>query len=82
MDLRLTRVHALSSASSACKACVALVHHRTPALPVRLRCPCLDITVTIHRVSVLDLSSLTAQTIPVTGNPFNINRAFWPRYWA
>ena len=44
--------------------------------------PVLDITVTIHRVSVLDLSSLTAQTIPVTGNPFNINRAFWPRYWA
>jgi hypothetical protein len=43
---------------------------------------CLDITLTVHRVSVLDLSSLTAQIMPVTGNPFNINCAFWPRYWA
>jgi hypothetical protein len=39
-------------------------------------------TETVHRVSVLDLSSLTAQTIPVTGDPFNINRAVSPRYWA
>jgi hypothetical protein len=39
-------------------------------------------TVTVHRVGVLDLSSLTARIIPVTGTPFKINLAFWPRYWA
>jgi hypothetical protein len=43
---------------------------------------CLNITVTIHRLGVLNLSSCTARTIPVTGTPFNINRAFTPRYWA
>ena len=35
--------------------------------------PCLGTTVTVHRVGVLDLSSLTVRTIPVTRNPFNIN---------
>jgi hypothetical protein len=39
-------------------------------------------TVTVHRIGVLDLSSLTARIIPVTGTPFKINLAFWPRYWA
>jgi hypothetical protein len=37
---------------------------------------------TVQRVGVLDLSSLTEQIMPVIGNPFNINLAFWPRYWA
>jgi hypothetical protein len=40
--------------------------------------PCLGTTVTVHRVGMLDLSSLTARIIPVTGNPFNINRALSP----
>ena len=44
--------------------------------------PCLDTTVTVQRMGSLDLCSLTARTIPVTGNPFNITVAFWPRYWA
>jgi len=44
--------------------------------------PCLGTTVTVHRVGVLDLSSFTERTIPVTGNPLNINVAFSPRYWA
>jgi hypothetical protein len=35
---------------------------------------------TIQRVGVLDLSSLTERTIPVTDNPFNFNVAFSPRY--
>jgi hypothetical protein len=35
---------------------------------------------TIQRVGALDLSSLTERTIPATGNPFNINVAFSPRY--
>jgi hypothetical protein len=42
----------------------------------------LGITVTVQRVGVLEQSSLTARTMPVKGNPFNINRAFSPRYWA
>ena len=44
--------------------------------------PCLDTTVTVHRVGEMDLFSLTERTIPVTGDPFNINLAFSPRYWA
>ena len=44
--------------------------------------PCLATTETIQRVGVLDLSSLTDWTIPVTGKPFNINFAFSPLYWA
>jgi hypothetical protein len=43
---------------------------------------CLGTTVTVQRVGVVDLSSLTERTIPVTANPFNINVAFSPRYWA
>jgi hypothetical protein len=39
-------------------------------------------TETIQRLGVLDLSSLTERTIPVIDNPFNINVAFSPRYWA
>jgi hypothetical protein len=42
--------------------------------------PCLGTTVTVHRVGVVDLSSLTERTIPVKGNPFNITLAFTPRY--
>ena len=44
--------------------------------------PCLGTTETIHRIGVLDLSSLTERTIPVTGKPRNITVALWPRYWA
>jgi hypothetical protein len=40
------------------------------------------LTETIQRIGVLDPSSITERTIPVTGNPFNINVAFSPRYWA
>jgi hypothetical protein len=39
-------------------------------------------TVTIQRLSLLDLSSFTEQTNPVTGDPMSINVAFWPLYWA
>src|SRR5258708_22826629 len=44
--------------------------------------PCLGTTETIQRIGLLDLTSITERTIPVTGNPFNITVAFWPRYWA
>jgi hypothetical protein len=60
---------------------IAQLIDRLPA-DVRAFSSASSATVTVHRVGVLDLSSLTAQTIPMTGNPFNINRAFWPRYWA
>ena len=43
---------------------------------------CLGITETIQRVGLLDLTSITERTIPVTGNPFKITVAFSPRYWA
>jgi len=46
------------------------------------RCPYFATTVTIQRLSVLDLSSFTEQTNPVTGDPMSINVAFWPLYWA
>ncbi len=44
--------------------------------------PCLGTTETIQRVGLLDLTSITERTIPVTRNPFNITIAFWPPYWA
>ena len=44
--------------------------------------PCLGITETIQRVGLLDLTSITERTIPVTVNPFIINVTFSPRYWA
>ena len=44
--------------------------------------PYVATTVTIQRLSVLDLSSFTEQTNPVTGDPMSINVAFWPLYWA
>jgi hypothetical protein len=44
--------------------------------------PCFGTTETIQRAGFLDLTSMTERTIPVTGNPFNITVAFWPRYWA
>jgi hypothetical protein len=40
--------------------------------------PCLGTTETIQRVGMLDLSSLTERTIPVTGNPFNMKLALAP----
>jgi hypothetical protein len=39
-------------------------------------------TVTIHRLGVLDLTSTTDRTIPVIVDPINLNRALPPRYWA
>jgi hypothetical protein len=42
----------------------------------------LGMTETIQRIGVLDLSSRTERTIPVTGNPRNITVALSPRYWA
>jgi hypothetical protein len=42
--------------------------------------PCLGTTETIQRIGSLDLISITERTIPVTGNPFSITVAFWPRY--
>jgi hypothetical protein len=39
-------------------------------------------TVTIQRVGLLDLSSITDLTIPVMVDPINVNVAFSPRYWA
>jgi hypothetical protein len=44
--------------------------------------PCLETTVTVQRMGLLDLTSITERTIPVTGIPFNITVACWPRYWA
>ena len=44
--------------------------------------PCLGTTVTIHRVGLLDLSSLTERIMPVTGTPFKIILNLSPRYWA
>jgi hypothetical protein len=38
--------------------------------------------VTIQRVGLLDLSSITDRTIPVMVDPVNVNVAFSPRYWA
>jgi hypothetical protein len=42
--------------------------------------PRLGATETIQRVGLLDLTSITERTIPVTGDPFNITVAFSPRY--
>jgi hypothetical protein len=39
-------------------------------------------TVTVHRVGLLDLTSIIERTIPAMGSPFNVNIAFSPRYWA
>ena len=44
--------------------------------------PCLGTIETTQRIGVLDLSSLTERTIPVTGKPCNITVALSPRYWA
>jgi hypothetical protein len=44
--------------------------------------PRLGITETIQRVGLLDLTSITERTIPVTGNPRSITVVFSPRYWA
>jgi hypothetical protein len=40
----------------------------------------LGTTVTVQRMGLLDLTSITERTIPVTGIPFNITVAFWPLY--
>jgi hypothetical protein len=42
--------------------------------------PCLGTTVTVQRMGLLDLTSITERTIPVTGNPLNITVDFWPLY--
>jgi len=42
----------------------------------------LDATVTVHRVGVLDLSSLTDRIIPMTRKPFKTTAANSPRYKA
>jgi hypothetical protein len=55
---------------------------RTHGLKSELGCGGLGTTVTIQRVGVLDLSSSTARTTPVTGNPSMVNLVFSPRYWA
>jgi hypothetical protein len=34
----------------------------------------------VQRMGLLDLTSITERTIPVTGNPFNTTVAFSPRY--
>jgi len=39
-------------------------------------------TVTSQRVGELDLSSLTEQTNPMTGEPFMVKVVFSFRYWA
>jgi hypothetical protein len=39
-------------------------------------------TVTIQRVGLLDLSSITERTIPVMVDPINVKVACSPRYWA
>jgi hypothetical protein len=39
-------------------------------------------TVTVHRVGLLDLTSIIERTIPAMANPFNVNIAFSPRYLA
>jgi hypothetical protein len=44
--------------------------------------PSFGTTETIQRAGLLDLTSITERTNPVTGSPFNITVAFWPRYWA
>ncbi len=44
--------------------------------------PCLGTTETIQRAGLLEATSMTERTIPVTGNPFNITVVLWPRYWA
>jgi hypothetical protein len=43
---------------------------------------CIAMTVTIQHVGLLDLSSITDRTYPVRVDPMNVNRVFWPRYWA
>ena len=43
---------------------------------------CTAMRVTIHRVGLLDLSSSTDRTYPVSVDPISVNRAFCPRYWA
>ena len=43
---------------------------------------CIAMTVMIHRLGVLDLSSMTDRTMPVIVDPIKLNRALPPRYWA
>jgi hypothetical protein len=57
------------SVSSAGSETAAHRHHRAKST-----------TFTVHRVGVLELSSLTERIIPVTGSPFKINVALRPRY--
>jgi hypothetical protein len=43
---------------------------------------CIAMTVMIHRLGVLDLTSITDRTMPVIVDPINVNCALPPRYWA
>jgi hypothetical protein len=54
---------------------------RVSLMPWNLNYP-MSATVTVHRVGLLDLTSIIERTIPATANPFNVNIAFSPRYWA
>jgi hypothetical protein len=44
--------------------------------------PGLAMTVTIQRVGLLDLTSITERTNPVTRDPFSFKVVFWPRCWS
>jgi hypothetical protein len=50
-------------------------------MPWNLNYP-MSATVTVHRVGLLDSTSIIERTIPAMGDPFNVNNAFSPRYWA
>ncbi|HXN67383.1 MAG TPA: hypothetical protein VN926_06960 [Bradyrhizobium sp.] len=39
-------------------------------------------TVMIQRVGLLDFTSMTERTNPVTSDPFTVTFVFWPRCWS
>jgi len=39
-------------------------------------------TVTIQRIGLLALTSMTEWTNPVTSDPFTVKVVFWPRCWS
>jgi hypothetical protein len=39
-------------------------------------------TVTIQRFGLLNLTSMTERTSPVTSDPLTVNVVFWPRCWS
>ena len=42
----------------------------------------LAMTVMIQRVGLLDLTSMTEWTNPVTSDPLTVTAVFWPRCWS